>query len=280
MINKPYDVPMDGDHPFTVEKWVASQSEFLSRPLPRQYDQKQAIPPKALKFVHQLDSATSGVLCLAFSRDMAARVGHCFELRYTKKIYSALLCGHLPEVGWGVGTVESFSDDTPGAFSPQTLCMPWPIGYDAEDERGFRMRIGGDTPKEALTMLQVLGRGHLGGFPVTHVLLRLYTGRRHQLRVHCSHLGHPIVGDKTYCSLEGGLAALPRLALHALELTLYDRVDINNDSTRQRSLDKRKRRRETLQLEKHETDESVTFRTNEPFGSLLDEASHDDAPDQ
>jgi len=55
--------------------------------------------------------------------------------------------------------------------------------------------------------------------PVTRVQLTPETGRTHQLRIHCQHLGHPILG----CDLYGGMALpgteqAPRLMLHASEL--------------------------------------------------------------
>lgn len=51
---------------------------------------------KQLKFVHQLDYSTSGVLCLALSKDMAARLAHCFQMRTCQKYYLAILQGHVP----------------------------------------------------------------------------------------------------------------------------------------------------------------------------------------
>lgn len=48
---------------------------------------------KQLKFVHQLDYGTSGVLCLAFEKAIAARLAHCFEMRLAKKWYLAILSG-------------------------------------------------------------------------------------------------------------------------------------------------------------------------------------------
>ncbi|KPI90377.1 hypothetical protein ABL78_0453 [Leptomonas seymouri] len=100
VVNKPPDVPMDGDlrvYPFTVESMV--HEHMRKRGI---YDdeherlQQEGKRKKQLKFVHQLDYSTSGVLCLAFIKDTAARLAHCFEMRTTRKYYVALLHGHVP----------------------------------------------------------------------------------------------------------------------------------------------------------------------------------------
>jgi len=53
-------------------------------------------------------------------------------------------------------------------------------------------------PRNSHTRLVVLERGVYMSYPATKVLLLLITGRRHQIRVHCSTIGHTIVGDYTY----------------------------------------------------------------------------------
>lgn len=55
--------------------------------------EKQQRRKKQLKFVHQLDYGTSGILCLAFEKAAAAKLAHCFEMRVTKKWYLAILDG-------------------------------------------------------------------------------------------------------------------------------------------------------------------------------------------
>ena len=73
-------------------------------------------------------------------------------------------------------------------------------------------------PRSATTRLLILQKGFYDGFPATKVLLKPITGRRHQLRVHCSLLGHTIVGDFTYSN---GKDNLPyRMFLHAHRLIL------------------------------------------------------------
>lgn len=54
------------------------------------------------------------------------------------------------------------------------------------------------NPRKAHTQLTVLERGIFMSYPATKVLLLLITGRRHQIRVHCSNIGHTIIGDYTY----------------------------------------------------------------------------------
>ena len=54
------------------------------------------------------------------------------------------------------------------------------------------------SPKIAHTKMLILEKGVLNNENVTKVLLKPITGRRHQLRVHCLAIGHPILGDYTY----------------------------------------------------------------------------------
>ena len=90
----------------------------------------------------------------------------------------------------------------------------------AEVSGDFRCEAGheGNPGKASETRVRVLQQGHHLGRPVTKVLLLPYTGRRHQLRVHCRAMGHPIVGDCTYglpCAKEE-----ERMMLHAYKLSI------------------------------------------------------------
>lgn len=101
------------------------------------------------------------------------------------------------------------------------------IGECSSEKNGnHKMCVEDDNeclaPRSAFTRLIVLERGLFAAYPASKVLLRPVTGRRHQLRVHCHHLGHTIVGDYTYSS--GRDVDPDRTFLHALRLlhfTIY-----------------------------------------------------------
>lgn len=113
--------------------------------------------------------------------------------------------------------VDASEDGAVAACTEVTINLP--VASMGADE--FRMCVGGrDNPGDpATTALRVLRRGVLakGGQPASLLLLRPLTGRRHQLRVHCCAIGHPIVGDATYCP---GMDDEPRMYLHAWKLEL------------------------------------------------------------
>lgn len=305
VIDKPYDVAMDGDRPdLTVDKWVhATQGEFLSEPLNSGNlvscgNGNRGVSHKQLKFVHQLDYATSGVLCLAFSRDMASRLSHCFQMRYTKKWYLALVHGHLDP---GLFIHPPFAPELSSRKAAMKIDAP--IGDDKSDQEAFRMCVDKANGKGATTMVQVLEEGTLIGHPelkVTKVLLQPETGRRHQLRVHLLSVGHPILGDATYCPLMDGLplqrseagknemikrsnneaVVATRMFLHAWKIKFFETVDDEMTHNERKSA-KKKRRRETLGMEERsgavstnvvgaETDNAGTvFESVDPFVGLV-----------
>ena len=131
------------------------------------------------RHVHQLDYATSGLLCVALSKKAAKAASSLFQKRLVSKLYLALVSGHTE---WDTATCTKA------------------IGEDPTDPRGFRMAVEGSVggvtaPLLAHTDMVTVARGYLHGKPVSKLLLRPSTGRRHQLRLHVKDLGHTIVGD-------------------------------------------------------------------------------------
>ncbi|KAI1883891.1 hypothetical protein AGOR_G00220750 [Albula goreensis] len=153
------------------------------------------------RFCHQLDFSTSGALCVALNKAAAGRAYRCFKERLVTKAYLALVRG----------SVQS-----------SRMTLDFSIGRSTAEGRTHMMCIAGsdgcENPKPCQTELVVLEYGSYSGDPVTKVLLQPLTGRTHQLRVHCSAIGHPIVGDFTY-SLRTDSAPY-RMMLHAYLLRL------------------------------------------------------------
>ncbi len=149
------------------------------------------------RIVHRLDMATSGLVVMALGADSQRQLNRQFEQRQTEKHYIAKLEGKVPV---NVGSVEL------------PLICDWP-------NRPKQM-VCFSRGKKALTHFSVLSQDEYS----STVKLIPVTGRSHQLRVHMQWLGHPILGDKFYASAKG-LAAAPRLQLHAAYLALFHPAD-------------------------------------------------------
>lgn len=140
--------------------------------------------------LNRLDKGTSGLMA-------AAKYAHACQLMQKQlhtpsfvREYLAVVEGEL----YGSGTIN--------------------LPIAKEDEASVRRVIDFDRGKPALTHYTAVEHGN----GRTLVLLRLCTGRTHQIRVHLSHLGHPICGDFLYGT---ELASLPdRFALHSAFITL------------------------------------------------------------
>ncbi|XP_070580737.1 RNA pseudouridylate synthase domain-containing protein 1-like isoform X2 [Ptychodera flava] len=155
------------------------------------------------EFVHQLDFSTSGALCLALNKDACSRASKLFSSRSVLKEYVALVRGRVEA---DFMTIEKAVAQSTEPGYEHMMCIPTEDSTQHVRER------------PAVTNLQVISRGHYNGEPSTKVLLTPQTGRRHQLRVHCSHIGHTIVGDFTY-SLRKDIKPY-RMMLHALRLVI------------------------------------------------------------
>ena len=152
--------------------------------------------------VHRLDRETSGLLLVARDEFTQRALSRDFEARRVKKEYRALV--------WG-------------EFNEDEMTLRGTIGRNPHDRK--KMAVDGIKGREAVTRVRVQER--FPGF----TLLRIFpeTGRTHQIRVHLSALGHPVVGDLVYGrarklprsappGVEKALAGLGGFALHASAL--------------------------------------------------------------
>ena len=138
--------------------------------------------------VHRLDMCTSGLLVFARGADMQRRLSRLFRERRVKKCYIAMVAGR---VGISIGEV-----DLP-------LSSDWP--------NRPRQKVNFSGGKSSLTRYRVLS--HDAPMNTSRVELEPVTGRTHQLRVHMSAIGHPIIGDALYGDEAGENAG--RLLLHS-----------------------------------------------------------------
>jgi len=150
----------------------------------------QTDDPTREGIVHRLDKETSGLLLVAKTDRAHRTLGAAMARRAISRRYAALCWGHLDE---------------------DTVTVDRPIARDPRDRK--RMAVV-PTGKPAKTAFVRIGRFDAGDLLRAH----LYTGRTHQIRVHLSSIGHPVMGDDTYGGGGGRrLVALPpkRHFLHA-----------------------------------------------------------------
>lgn len=147
--------------------------------------------------VHRLDKDTSGLMVFAKNDAAHLNISGQIRNREMKKTYVALVHGEIKD---DFGEINA------------------PIGRHPVHRKKMAVITASNMKKrEALTYYKVIERfsGKLGQF--TLVELDLKTGRTHQIRVHLSHLGHPVVGDRTY-SKKKDLTGAGRQLLHASKL--------------------------------------------------------------
>lgn len=151
--------------------------------------------------VHRLDKDTSGLIVVARTLTAQTDLVRQLQARTVRRRYVALVWGTPPEQG----EIDA------------------PIGRDPRDR--LRMAVvPGAAGKTARTHFQRLATGVLAGSPVAVLQCDLDTGRTHQIRVHCTDLGHPLVGDTLYTGRRRAAAHaashFDRQALHAWRLGL------------------------------------------------------------
>ena len=167
--------------------------------------------------INRLDRETSGLVLIAKEDSAARLLRHIWEKRLVRKIYLAIVHG---DVDGEAGRIVE------------------PLGRDLSSHVAIKdcVRADGLT---AETTYWVLERFQRAGRKFTYLGVEPHSGRKHQIRIHLAHIGHPIVGDKIYGGDENlyldfiadrlteaqrAKLILPHHALHAqrLEFTLQN----------------------------------------------------------
>lgn len=149
---------------------------------------------KFLKLIHRLDRDTTGALMFAKSEAVFERMVQLFKTRQIKKEYLAIVDG-IPKSD--NGKIDNYLGELQ-RYQGQTV---W---GEVDKRKGLR----------AITTWQCEKRGK------NTALLRCFpeTGRTHQIRVHLSSIGHPILGDHQYGKTFHCAEHMPRCMLHAFRL--------------------------------------------------------------
>ncbi|MDB6164892.1 MAG: rluD 1 [Lacunisphaera sp.] len=134
---------------------------------------REVFKPDAIRLIQRLDRETSGVIILAKTEAVAARLGKAVLQRSIGKLYVALLEGELTEA----------------------VTVNQPLGPDPTADVTIKSRVvAGEDSQEAVTVFHPLAVRN----GVTLTGIELLTGRKHQIRAHAEWLQHRVLGDKLY----------------------------------------------------------------------------------
>lgn len=139
--------------------------------------------------VHRIDKDTSGLLIVAKNDNAHVKMSEQIKNHEVKKTYIALVRG---------------------VFKENEATIDMPIGRSTSDRKKMAVNKNG---KNAITHIKVLKRFD----KYTLLKVNIETGRTHQIRVHLSHIGYPIVGDYTYSNGKNEFDVIGQ-CLHAQKL--------------------------------------------------------------
>ena len=139
--------------------------------------------------VHRIDKDTSGLLIVAKNDNAHVKMSEQIKNHEVKKTYIALVRG---------------------VFKKNEATIDMPIGRSTSDRKKMAVNKNG---KNAITHIKVLKRFD----KYTLLKVNIETGRTHQIRVHLSHIGYPIVGDYTYSNGKNEFDVIGQ-CLHAQKL--------------------------------------------------------------
>ncbi len=144
------------------------------------------------ELVHRLDKQTSGLLAVAKNRRSLAAIQKAFRERQVSKVYEVVVWGQWPH-------------------PLRTVQFKLKRYLSQSGERRVRVDTGGQSARTDFEILDACETA-------TRLQARLHTGRTHQIRVHTSASGHPVVGDEKYEDPKTAVYQPSRMMLHARKL--------------------------------------------------------------
>jgi 23S rRNA pseudouridine1911/1915/1917 synthase len=200
VLNKPADLITHSDGrtiESSVAEWIAEHYPELAD-VGEPWVSPQGESVRVCGLVHRLDRTTSGVLVAAKTNEVFSYLKGEFKARRVEKKYHAIVYGKME----GQGTIVS--------EIARTGTMP---------KRWYAKPRDANHSRAAITEWRALKSFETEGELVTYLELTPKTGRTHQLRVHLSSIGHPIVGDHLYAPEKQMLLGFIRPALHAYSIS-------------------------------------------------------------
>lgn len=158
--------------------------------------------------VHRLDKDTSGLMLIALTEESRLKLTEMFSEREVQKTYLALVQGICPdgESRESIGrhpSVKTKMDLVPVSKGGREAHSEWQRIYPAQAQI-CGQKIDEQRKEDNFSLVKV----------------RIYTGRTHQIRVHLSAFGYPLLGDEVYAPQKTAQKA-PRQMLHAHKLSFY-----------------------------------------------------------
>lgn len=152
--------------------------------------------------IHRLDRETSGLVVMAKNAVAARELGKLWETRAVRKEYLAIVHGHVPA---DQGIIEAPLGKDEASRVAIKDCVR-PDGNPAQTEffveKRFTVAVNVssrlNSPVSPLQLGPPRAHEHSQKAPFSLLRVQPRTGRKHQIRIHLAHLGHPIVGDKLY----------------------------------------------------------------------------------
>ncbi len=204
VINKPAGIAVHGDgktEELTLVDWILEQYPYIDgvgENIETETEDENIVIPRP-GIIHRIDKETTGLLMIAKNQESFEYFKQAFKDREIKKTYFAFVAG------------------TPR--DPRGL-ISFPIGRSTTDVRKWAVgKSARGEMREAFTKYKVQKSGK--GTSILEVWPQ--TGRTHQIRVHLSAIGHPILADSLYAKNRKNPLGFKRLALHASRLIFKHR---------------------------------------------------------
>lgn len=191
VINKPAGMvvhPAAGNYSGTVVNALLGRD----RDLVSEFDEED--DPMRPGIVHRLDKDTSGCLVIAKNGVAMHKLSKMFADREVSKTYAAIV-----------------------APCPKVIAAEIRTQIGRHPVNRKKMAVVRSGGKDAYTRFTTLKRGKIGNVTAALLQVRIMTGRTHQIRVHMSYFGSPVIGDGTYGG--NGRIPAPRQMLHAWKIT-------------------------------------------------------------